>query len=681
MFKDFKTAVGNQFLKMQPHNLFVTDVDKDTLWETYLSSFPEGSNPVFRERTEHDCQCCKSFIRAVGNVVAIIDGRVESLWDTTLTGDYGIVSGKMAELVKSKSISNIFLHTEGTAGTDKNYQALESGETLTWEHFFIKIPPEYVVRKDDKGTKLSEARSTRGVFFRSLSEITVDALETVIELIDQNSLYRGEENRFAVAQFREIKRLFDPCPEQDLFCWLSFQDVPQSVTNFRNTAIGTLVTDLSEGRELGQAVASFEAKVAPTNYKRPTALITKAMIQRAQDEIDALGYTSALDRRYAVAEDITINNVLFADRTARKRMNVFDELASQVPEDLKKLDKVEEVGIESFISKIMPSASSIELMLENRHTSNMVSLIAPVDPTAKGMFKWHNNFSWAYAGEVADSLREKVKKLGGRVDGVFRFTHSWNRLEPNRSLMDLHVFMPGNNHTDDKIHDRYGSGRRVGWNCRNDHSSGGVQDVDYTEQAKEGFVPVENITFPSLSKMPEGKYICKIHNWNFRLSGGRGEAEIEFDGNIFKYEYPPTRNKEWVTVAVVTLKNGRFTIEHKLEHGQTSKEAWGVNTQKFHNVSMVMYSPNHWDSRTTGNRHFFFMIENCLNPGQARGFFNEFLTDELRDHRKVFEVLGSKMKTEESDNQLSGLGFSSTQRNSVLCRVNGSFSRVIKIIF
>jgi hypothetical protein len=31
--------------------------------------------------------------------------------------------------------------------------------------------------------------------------------------------------------------------------------------------------------------------------------------------------------------------------------------------------------------------------------------------------------------------------------------------------------------------------------------------------------------------------------------------------------------------------------------------------------------------------------------------------------------------------QLSGLGFSSTQRNSVLCRVSGSFSRVIKIVF
>ena len=50
-------------------------------------------------------------------------------------------------------------------------------------------------------------------------------------------------------------------------------------------------------------------------------------------------------------------------------------------------------------------------------------------------------------------------------------------------------------------------------------------------------------------------------------------------------------------------------------------------------------------------------------------------------HRKVIEMVGSKMKTDHSERQLSGLGFSSTQRNSLLCRVKGSFSRVIKIIF
>ena len=75
------------------------------------------------------------------------------------------------------------------------------------------------------------------------------------------------------------------------------------------------------------------------------------------------------------------------------------------------------------------------------------------------------------------------------------------------------------------------------------------------------------------------------------------------------------------------------------------------------------------------------MLDNCVNPNKARGFYNEFLRNELTPERKVFEMLASKMKCEETNDQLSGLGFSSTQRNSVLCKVSGSFNRVIKIKF
>jgi hypothetical protein len=74
-------------------------------------------------------------------------------------------------------------------------------------------------------------------------------------------------------------------------------------------------------------------------------------------------------------------------------------------------------------------------------------------------------------------------------------------------------------------------------------------------------------------------------------------------------------------------------------------------------------------------------MENCKNPDPVRGFFNEFLKQDLNVHRKVFEILGSKMKAEFSEDQLSGIGFSSTQRNSVLCRVTGQTSRVIKLVF
>lgn len=48
------------------------------------------------------------------------------------------------------------------------------------------------------------------------------------------------------------------------------------------------------------------------------------------------------------------------------------------------------------------------------------------------------------------------------------------------------------------------------------------------------------------------------------------------------------------------------------------------------------------------------MIDGCKNPDPVRGFFNEYLRLE-KDHKRVFEAIGSRAKAEYNDNQLSGL--------------------------
>lgn len=689
-FNHFKTAVAKQFDRMVKNGvLFRTSAKKDEMWNTYLTSFPEGTNPILKTHTEHDCNCCKQFIRAVGDVVAIIDGKLESIWDGEVKGEpgYQVVSQAMATLVKSHPIEDEFLHYEKTAGTSKNFQQTVDG-VVTWEHFFINIPEKFVLSGKDIPTRLNLSRTKHGLFVRGLEELSVGALNTVLELIDQDSLYRGKEHKFAVTKFLEIKHLVVNAAgtASQLITWPLALSLPGSVTGIKNNSIGTLLSDLSEGLDLEDAVKKFESVVAPTNYKRPKALISQSMINKAKETLEKLGLVSALERRYATISDITINNVLFADRSAKPAMagGIFDTLAPTTPTSTKSFDKVEEVPIAKFITDILPKATGLEIFVENGHQNNFVTLIAPVDPTAPGLFKWNNGFSWSYNGDVADSLREKVMAAGGRVDGVLRFTHSWNHVGRNASLMDLHVFMPGSSAHADCKRDYYPIGQRVGWNCRSDAISGGVQDVDYTGAAPEGYIPVENITFPSLSKLREGKYTFKIHNWALRAPTTSGfRAEIEFEGQVFQYEYPrPLGQKEWVTVAEATLKNGRFTIDHKIPHGASTRNIWGIPTQSFQKVKTVMKSPNFWDGQLgIGNEHTFFMLENCKNEGKARGFYNEFLKSELDQHRKVIEVVGSKMKTEESEQQLSGLGFSSTQRNSVLCKVTGSFSRVIKIVF
>ena len=662
-FNKFKTAVAKQFKAMTKHQLFRVDVSGDDLWDRYLAAFPEGTNPIYRERTEHDCNCCKQFIRAVGNVVAIVDGRTVSIWDCEVGEiDYQIVAIGMAELVLSRPIANIFLHTERTAGTDKNFQDTIDG-VKTWEHFFVNIPAANVCQPADLGTKLGDARTTYEMLKRALREIKTDAIDTVLELIDQNSIYRGSEHKFAVQEFKKVRCM----PLDDYGVWTISRTLPTSVSRIRNTVIGTLLTDLSDGVPLDAAVRSFEAKVAPANYKRPTALVTKAMIEKAKKQIEDLGLVSALDRRYANIDDITINNVLFANRDAKRKMNtdVFDDLAAGVKEK-PNLTKVEEVTIEKFIADILPKATSVEMLFEGRHTGNLVSLVAPADPTAAQLFKWSNGFSWSYAGDVADSIKERVKAAGGNVTGDLCCRLSWSNFDD----LDLHMVEPG--------------GQHIYFRWKRSDRTGGQLDVDMNARAFETRTPVENIFYPSKAKMTEGTYRLHVNNYRKREDKDVGfDVEMDFMGAVYHFAYDKAV-KQGENVPVVTFNFSHekgIEITSSLPSTQPNREVWGIPTNTYQKVNVAMLSPNHWDDQGVGNKHYFFMLDGCRNDATARGFYNEFLKADLDQHRKVLEMVGAKMRTEGTDRQLSGLGFSSTQRADILCRVSGSFNRIIKITF
>lgn len=664
-FDKFAAVIAARFQEMTTTGLFRTDVPKDDLWSTYLESFTPESNPIFKTRTEHDCTCCRQFVKTLGGVVTIRNGQIETLWDVDGVEQYKPVVNALASLVRRHAIENVFLHSERSVGTAQSLALSDLGQTIRWKHFFVNLPTDAVVPAKDLGPKLSETHSTFDVMLRGLMEITSEAVDTVLELIGQNSLYRGEEQAGALHAFKSLQEAFaEREGPPDLFCWSRLRDTSPAVARLRNTALGTLLLDLSNGVELEDAVKAFERIVAPTNYKRPTALVTKAMIAKAEEKIRDLGLLSALERRYATLQDITINNVLFADRSAKREMNVFEELAARTPGD-QKLDRIEDVPIEAFLRDVLPKAERLEAFFENRHAGNLMSLIAPADPTAKRLFKWPNNFSWSYAGELTDSIRERVKAAGGSVTGDFRASLSWG----NYDDLDLHLIEP--------------SGYHIYFSSKRSPITGGTLDVDMNAGYRQSRSPVENITYESHRKMRAGEYRLFVHQYNQRETTDVGfEVELEFLGTIYSFAWKKAlRLDDEVAVAKFRIKNGKLELIDSLPHAQMSRTLWNVPTQTFHPVHVVMLSPNHWDERAIGNRHFFFMLEGCRNEEKTRGFFNEFLSEELTPHRKVLEMVGSKMRTDESERQLSGLGFSSTQRNSILVRVGGSFNRVINVTF
>ena len=196
-------------------------------------------------------------------------------------------------------------------------------------------------------------------------------------------------------------------------------------------------------------------------------------------------------------------------------------------------------------------------------------------------------------------------------------------------------------------------------------------------------IALENIVYPTKKGMAKGTYVFKVHNYSCSTCQKGFTAEIEVNGELHQYAVnTQIRGNQTIEVARMDVDtHGNVTITDTLTSQFSSKEVWGIQTQQFHKVNMIVTSPNHWEGSAVGNKHLFFVLDNCKNPDPTRGFYNEFLKAELEQHRKVLEILGSQTKVESADEQLAGLGFSSTINNNLIVRVSGNFTRKLNITF
>lgn len=662
MFKVLKTSMQKQFQSLLRNGpLFFVEIDRDEIWKVYLESIP------VEVRQESNCSCCKSFLRQFGGIVGIKpDNTIATLWDFAPSdemAEYSATPAALRRYVASLPIAGPFFYEQSKCGTDRNP---DPARGLIWEHFFVELPKANVKKKDSIPSTIGAMRDDKNVLERSVNEITRDAVTTTLDLIGQNSIYRGAEFKGLVSSFdsAQCAAIEIPSGLRGNYCWIQAPKVGGAVCRIRNSSIGTLLIDLSTGLPLDDAVRKFEAVVAPSNYKRPTALITPRMIEAAEKRLQELGLVNSLNRRQLSTVDLTVANALFVHRPKDKTKGIFAQLKEASVVHPKSLSKVEEIGIDEFLANVLPSATSVKALVENRHLPNLVSLVGPqeIGPT---LFKWNNNFSWSYSGDVADSIKERVKAAGGNVSGIIRVSLSWR----NYDDLDLHVIEP------DGYRIYFGNKRVIS-------PSGGALDVDMNAGGGTTRAPVENICWQQYPRT-NGDFKIVVNQYCHRDSADEGfEVEIEHDGDIMSFSAPcngPTGRNHEIASFRYTRECG-FVLNGGNSKGYSSREKWGVKTGIFHPVKAITLSPNHWGTNV-GNKHVFFLLEGCKSDERVRGFYNEFLDQRLDADRKVFEVLGSKAEVTKTSDELSGLGFSETTRNHLFVEVDGSFKRQLKIKF
>lgn len=683
-FKEFRNMISDHFKTMTKNvdTLFEVGVDKDEMWNTYLDSFPTGTNEIFRKRREYDCSCCRQFVKQIGSAVVIKNNKLETIWDLGIHDDkFEPVAKAMSDFVRRHCVTDVYVSKFKKVGTEYNYEQYEDGTMKKWEHFQIILDDKFVDKTARSiGDIKGGFRDTKNVFKRSLDEISMDALETVLELINSNTLYKGEEWKTILMEFKRYKKEYEKLSSddvRDLYTWENSVKAGIAIGRIRNHSIGTLLVNVSNEMDLDTAVKKYEQIVAPTNYKRPKAIFTKKMLEDAKKTISELGYMDSLNRRFATLDDITVNNILFSNKDAAKRISdssdIFGELEKQAVVNPRKFSRVEEITANDFIKNVLPSAKEVEVLVENKHSNNFVSLIAPCNKDSKSMFKWNNGLSWAYSGNITDSdMKQNVKAAGGNVDGVLRFSIQWNEDGRDNCDLDAHCIEPNRNEI-------YFS------NCRKPSLSSMTGQLDVDIVHPNGKVAVENITWSDKSKMKPGVYKFFVNQYSGSARNGF-RAEIEFNGEIYSFDYSNSmRTGQDVYVADVILDtNGEFTIKEKISGNSkvSSRTVWGISTNEFTPVSVVCYSPNYFDEQDgIGHRHLFFMLNGCKNDEEPNGYYNEFLKSELEKHKRVFEALGSKCHVEDSEDQLSGIGFSMTKRAELVVKVKGATERILKIKF
>lgn len=708
--KQFRQLIQVQFDKMcQTGKLFRSNVTGSEVWETYLNAFPKELNPVFRDpnSTVHNCNLCNNFIRRYGNIVALdANLNIMTIWDVETDGEYSVPSKKVSELLHGNGISDIFTETFDSLnslpyekctkqnelfqlGIEKNvkrytreeaekYGVVKPNEIREFNHFMLMLPSRFV----DKSGKSIESitgtfRDAKNVFKRSMDEISLDTLMLVRDLINQGSLLDGATHLFKIEAMIPLKKQYDAlsAKEHDNWCWVNSYNF--QLAKFKNELIGVLCSELSEGVELNKACEAWNKRVDPANYMKVTAPITKKQIEEAKQFVGENGYEQSFERRCATIDDIKASEILHlnAGNGTIKNVSVFDGVKpTSTRHKRSEFDKVEEVSIEKFMADILPTCTSIEAFLLNSHKGNMVTLTTAATNDSKPIFKWSNNYSWTYNGNLAGKsmIKEAVKGRGGKTEGDLNIRLHF---PDTTSDYDLHVIEPNG-------HEIYYSNRRS--LSRN----GGMLDLD--AQGCDGhFEPekrVENVIYGDKSRMQNGEYVVFVRNYNSKDSNYGFTMEIETDnGDVTTFvhnKYIGTGNQ--VTVCHITLKNGEFTIKPLIPVGESnivSQTIYGIETNQFHKVNLVCLSPNHWDGNNIGNKHYFFMLDGCKADGQIRSFHNENLNADLLQYRKVMEVLGATTMIEPADKGLSGLGFNATVREELVLKLSGSHKRVIKVKF
>lgn len=403
------------------HHWYRSTINPDELWEAYLSGF---SDPEIRQ--QHNCHCCKSFIKKYGGLVTTKGKELFSpLWpEYTDTNLYSESLENIHKLFNANrcSIKYPFYTDREILGTRDDDEG--------WTHFWVQTrafqyhrgPTKHAAEKFQEHKMLVE-------YLHSMELNTISIAKDIFQ--SDSTLARSKHAGMAnwLLDIRRYVSTLGYSNERRNYLWHVAMNAPIGYCHIKNTVVGTFIEDI-EKHGIEEAKRKLNAMMNPLQYQRPQAAPTEGNIRAAEALFQKMNLGPSLERRYANLQDI--QEFLWKPAVREeKAQGLFSHLSKEHKKmELPKDSYINNISWVVFARDVLPQAKSIRIKLNG--TLNFAGLVTAVHADAEPILQWdrkehRNPVSWyVYHGGSRPSTWALVDGEWADIVGVTLMPSNWN---------------------------------------------------------------------------------------------------------------------------------------------------------------------------------------------------------------------------------------------------------------
>lgn len=365
--------------------LFITNTDD--LYDIFLMGLPEEA------RQHYNCRACRDFVNRYGGLVTIDEFGVKHpiMWLKHIPDFFNTACTNVRLAIAASKVTGVFITSEKRLGMPK---------TGMWHHMAVYIPKSMIhnPRLFTAGQKMAEKKEDFKMLMNACTKYKTETVETAVNLLRTNSLYRSEKILGIAEWFLNLKQHKGHHNFTNIV-WKYVATAPAGFCHISSSMIGTLLDDIEAGMDFESVKRRFDEKMNPTKYQRPKAAPTAQNVARAEEIVAKLGIANSLKRRYAHLDELQKMWVPKVEYN-KPPYGVFGSVKTKERVNKPK-PIVADCGVmtwDKFQRTVLPNAKKIELMV-NYGPDNYAALVTAVDPEAPPIIKWdteenRNPFSW-----------------------------------------------------------------------------------------------------------------------------------------------------------------------------------------------------------------------------------------------------------------------------------------------